>query len=327
MFPPPQRLGYTMSIANLKSAKYLAESVAAEQQPKSRNPTKYVGLLSLLLIVGGAGFAAWNCYQQNDLVAATAVVLVTLGALNGFRRGLLGMVISLIAFGVAYHFAPQFGLAHEATFSEHFGTTGVLNRGLSIAAAGIFTFAAFNLFSSLVLRFLLGKPNNKLSANHVLGFVAGAAQAGAAILLFLGGFVILQPTLPQETAPPAMLRFTEQVQSTQLRPWVDQYNPFVHVPQLNQFQQVKQTVAALSDPAQVKRILTHPSVKELREDPATEAAMLGLMRDPEMSKLLKSNQRFDDRALQKVLQNEAVMKLLDQPQFLERAQQVLSESL
>ena len=311
--------------SELKSAEFLKKAaIANAKQPGVKRDWRRLRALSLVgfLLLSSAG--AFFFRQQGDLVAAASVVVVGFSALYGTGRGALGLVVSLVALAAAFHLGPQIGLAAEDEVAAQLGTSGVLNRGIAIGLAGLGTFAAFNLFSSLTLWFLMGKSNQG-GLNQLLGFVAGAGQGALVVLVAIGGFLVLEPSLPDDLSSPALLQLSDYVQESRVTPWVEKYNLFVHVPQLNQFERVKRVVATLRDPQQLKRLLQHPTMEKLKQRPDTKEAILQVIRDPEIRSLFANRDRFDEAALQTLLQSDVVLNLLDQPGFLTKAQLALAE--
>jgi len=296
-------------------------------------------LKSLLLkalvvsVLGATAWAVWTAYQQGDSVAAVAVILVAVGALFGFWRGIVGTVISLIGFVAAYLTAPQLGVAYEQLTTDRLGTTGILNRAVTIGLAGIVVFVVFKLVSSLVWKVMTGPSSGRSAIDRILGLAGGAAQAAFCILLFLGGFSVIKPALPTAAEVPEeavsaqrILTLSNAIDASQLKPWVEQYNPFEKVTQFEKISDIQQAISKLDGPDRVRHLMRHPAVMSLRKAPEMKKAVAGLAGEQEIVELMTGKRPFDKQAVGTLLQSDAVLNLIEQPGFLEAAKDVLIES-
>lgn len=345
-----------MSDSNLESAKYFGNDQSSAKPPlKGLNLGEGSGfqlmrLLPLLILIG-AGAACWMAYQRADYFAITAALLVMLGALNGFHRGFVGMLVSTFAVGVAIYLAPQIGVHLESMVSEKLGTTGLLKNLIATAVGGLAVFAGFNLVSSLVLRLMLGKPNRNYGFNNLFGSVVGGAHVAAALALFLVGYSMVEPTVEESlatrkanasaadetetndtaseeiglsfNADEVLTKLADGLKTSELRAWFDANNPIQQVPGLNKINEFQQSLGQLNDGKAVKQLLQHPSIKVLRQEPEMKAAVQQLVGEPEIVALLQSQEKFGPAALSTLLRSDAVLNLLKQPKFLSTAQEIL----
>ncbi len=285
-------------------------------------------------ILGALAWLSWQEYQQGDYVAVAALLLVAFGALIGFLRGIIGTIISLVGFVAAYLTAPQLGAAYEQLVADRLGTAGILNRTVAIGVAGLIVFVVFSIVSSLIWRLMAGRSEEGRSIiDRVLGLAGGAAQAALSILLFLGGFSVIKPALPTPADLPddavaghRVLALSEAIDRSKLKPWVEQYNPFEKVPQLEEIAEIRQTIAELNSPKRVRQVMRHPSVLELRKDPEMKKAVQGLTGETAIVELMTGKRPFDKSAVGTFLQSDAVLNLIEQPGFLEAAKDILLES-
>ena len=299
-----------------------------DQDPES---TPRMGGFTKLLIVaatlGGAGY----CAHLGDYFASAVIVIVAVGAISGYRLGLTRMGASLAGFAAAVVFAPELGVTHEMRFHEWFGTTGLLNRFIAIGAIGaVIALSVTSILSIISTRIMRRRPA-LARTNSWLGFGGGALQAAVAVLLFVGGLLIVEPyqeklyseaNVEVPEASQVILKVTDYAHASKLGPYVEEYNPFKRIPQLNKFDQVQKSVQVLSDPSKISHLIHHPSVGQHAK---VKRAIAELLEDPEVRELLNSGKQIDRESAMKLLSHPAVMRLVDEPGFLEEATKVIDQ--
>lgn len=275
---------------------------------------------------------SWQAYQQDDLVAASAIPLIAAGALFGYCCGIVSFLVSLVGAVAVYYFAPQLGVEFEHLFAEYFATAGLLNRGLAIGAAGLLIFLFVHLLSSLLIDSIAGNSGGNSPLSSWLGLGAGAAQATVCVLLFLNGFAVLQPMFPVaegggEVGGESSLvaQIETAIEQSQWRPWAERNNLFERFPRLNVVAEVHRSVDGLKGPDHVRRLMRHPLVMELRMQPSMEDAVRELSKDPDFVELMKG-ERSSEYTISTLLSSNAVLNLIEQPGFLQTARQVLNET-
>ncbi|QDT11244.1 CvpA family protein [Planctomycetes bacterium K23_9] len=296
----------------------------------------------LLLVASAAGAIGYSVYLSDYVVAATVgVVLIT--AMMGYRMGLSRVVASLGALTVAFMYAPQLGITYENHFFEWFGTTGLLNRIIAISAIGFgIAMLATIVLSMITTRILRSRPR-LARLNCWLGFTVGAAEGGLAVLLFLGGLLMVEPMQLQlanadaaagDSARPVasqqmtevILKVADQTHSSRLGPVIEENNPFEKFEPLKRFDEIQKSVRVLSDPQKINDLLHHPAINNLQERPEIKEAVANLMDDPEIREVLQSGASMDRNTAVQLLSHPAVLELIDRPGFLEEAGKIIRES-
>lgn len=175
-------------------------------------------------------------------------------------------------------------------------------------------------------RLLKGRPKTTL-LNHWLGFLLGAAEGAIVVVLLLGGMVTIQKVNADrlsERIPPTgrakllaeILDITSaQTKSSRLAPVVARFNPFEHVPQLSNVEEWQRSMEVLMDPSKVNAMLQQPAIQQLKNREDVNATLAKLNEDPEIQKLLNSNQPASKELAVRLLNHTAVLELLDQPEF------------
>jgi uncharacterized membrane protein required for colicin V production len=270
----------------------------------------------------------------GDYLVAGVCGMAAIGALWGYRTGAVSFLTSLIALAAAFFFAPAIGQSYEYHFSQWFGTTGLMNRVLSVGVFGVLlAFVIAGLMTLISLKVLSSRPLLD-ATNRWLGLIIGAAQAPVAALFFIGGLMIIEPAVQQRVDDPnaprakfttkLVLQTAEMTRESKLGPLVEKYNPFLRVPELNKLEPMHRSVQILSDPAQIQRVLGHPSIRQLQEREDMRRTVEKLASDPKIQEVLASGKRMDKSMAMVLLKHPAVLELLDQPDFVEQASQVMA---
>ena len=325
----------------LWSSKHLSREHRRAEARSKRKPRKmpfFVLLLMMILVAAACFFFA----KENDYVALVATVLVSISCLFGFSFGLSKVLGSLIGVGTAVAFAPGLGASREGLFTEWFGTTGILNRWLIIGVIGLLIAFVVGVIASVILKFILESRPRLSWFNGWLGFAAGGLNAAIAILFALGSIQTIAPLyqtqqqqiengLQQNAGQAAqsvtstVLMVDEQTRASRLGPIVEKWNPFVLIPQLNQFEKIQKTVTVMSDPQQVENLLQHPTIQEMSDDPEVKTAIDELLQSEDFQQLIKE-ESFDREAVMQVLESPQILKLIEQPGFLDKAMEVIDQT-
>jgi hypothetical protein len=278
-------------------------------------------ILFIALFFGSAGYFGY----EGDWVLSAACVITGLGAFSGHRVGVVHGLAWLAAFAVAIAYAPSLGQPHEWRFTEWFQTTGLMNRILTVGTVGIAISLGVGLVLTTIARRILETRPRLDSLNRWAGFGLGAAlmlepaeQKRAQQFENLGQ---MQPPVITK----AILLTTEKTRESRLGEFVEQYNPFTRIPELNKVREVQQTAQVLSDPAKIEKLLHHPQIRQLQERPEMQRLMEKLDADPEIQKVLYSGKKMDKDMAMSLLSHPAVLELVDQPGFLKEASEIIQK--
>jgi uncharacterized membrane protein required for colicin V production len=167
-----------------------------EPEPKPAGMQPWLRFLFSLLFFGSAGYFAY----ERDFVLAGICLVTGLSAFSGYRMGLVCVLTWVIAIGAAIRLAPSLGQEHELHFQEWLGTTGLLNRFVSIGVVGVLISFAVSTVLIVVTGRLLKKRQKLDDLNRWLGFSIGAIEGLLVCLFFLGGMLVIEP-IEQQRAP------------------------------------------------------------------------------------------------------------------------------
>jgi len=298
----------------------MSEEPTIQQRPR-------MGVLcSLLLVFCFLGLFGYFC-NQSDWISAGATLAIGFAAFGGFRTGALKALALLASATATFYLAPFLGILFENTFSNWVGTTGIANRLYTVVATGMVIFVITLILTiKFGNRLLKGRPKTTL-LNHWLGFLLGAAEGAIVVVLLLGGMVTIQKVNADrlsERIPPTgrakllaeILDITSaQTKSSRLAPVVARFNPFEHVPQLSNVEEWQRSMEVLMDPSKVNAMLQQPAIQQLKNREDVNATLAKLNEDPEIQKLLNSNQPASKELAVRLLNHTAVLELLDQPEF------------
>lgn len=283
------------------------------------------------------GPAAYLGYQ-GDYVLAALLACGGIGAFSGFRVGILSMVTTFAAIGAAIVYAPEFGLQYEYKVAGFLGTTGLMNRCISVLGVGILISMLVWMISSMTLGRIVRSRPGLSRMNRLTGFTLGYAQGVAGIAVLIGGLLVFEPLLRKSLADanvPAedyslvhrvVFSTVEQTDKSVLGPYLRTYNPMETIPQLNRVQEVHRTAAVLSDPAKINQMMTHPSIVKLQQSRSVQRAVQDLRSDESINQILTSGKPMDRSAAMTLLNHPAVLNLVDQPGFLEEASKAIEEA-
>lgn len=312
-----------------RTVKTVKKRIPAKPKP-SRGKKVFWRVLFFGLLFGPAAFFA----LEGDYMVAGVCGLGAVGALWGYRAGAISFFTSVIALAAAVVFAPEIGQAYEYHFSQWFGTTGLMNRFISVGVFGVLlAFVIAGLMMLISVKVLSVRPFLD-GANRWLGLIIGAVQAPVAALFFLGGLMILEPAVRQRVDDPNMprakfttklvLRTTELTRESKLGPLVEEYNPFIRMPELNKLEPMQRSVQVLSNPQQIREILNHPAIRQLQEREDMRRTIEKLAADPDIQEILGSGKPMDKATAMVLLKHPAVLELIDQPGFLDQASEVIA---
>jgi hypothetical protein len=260
--------------------------------------------------------------------------VMLLSGLSGYRLGALKVVGLLGAVATAIAFAPRYGMQIEPQVAQWLGTSGLTNRvaGIGFVALAI-TLAAYVVVAVLSRRLLTDQP--RLAAwNRWIGFGLGGVQGGLVVFILLSGLLIVEPLATiradeLETHDPFGLavsrqvsRIGERTRASKLRPAIAACNPFDHVPQLSR---VQQSVRVVSDPERLDQLARHPVLEEMKQSPTLRGAIDTLLADSEIREVLESGKRVDMQAAISLMNNPAILQVLDDPDFLKEMSKIVCE--
>jgi len=275
---------------------------------------------------------------QGDYVLAAALSITGMASFSGYRMGAASILGTLVAIGVAIALAPSIGRAHEFRFEEWFGTTGLTNRILTIGTIGILISMAVTTVWFIVTRLILLSRPRVDSMNRWVGFAIGGLEGAVAVMLFLGGMLILEPIERDRAEKRAaidaegpavsdwILGISDGIYRSKLGPTIIANNPFKKIPQLNKVAEVQQSVQVLSDPEKIDELIQHPSIRKLQQRPEMRRAVDRLNGDPSIQEVLRSGRPMDRAAVMTLMNHPAVLELIDQPDFLEEAYKVIQQT-
>ncbi|MEM1069479.1 MAG: CvpA family protein [Planctomycetota bacterium] len=299
-----------------------------DEPQKKRMPFRTFLTLSAL-IFGPAIFFK----LQGDVITASVLTVSGMAAFAGYRSGALSIFALFGSATIAFWFAPSLGMSLEDSFSSWFGTTGLTNRMASILGIAL-AIVLFGAVLSLLVRRRLRRWPKLTAVNQWGGFSIGAIEGGLVMFLLLGGILMIEPRererAPQRDPQDArgqmisrfILRTSAQTRQSLLGPTIVRYNPFKTIPQLSKFDEIQDTVQVLKDPNKIQSMLYHPSIRDLQKSPEVQRAVDELHADPEVAQMLRS-QQIDGSMAVKLMNHPALLNLIDQPGFLDRATSVI----
>lgn len=286
------------------------------------------------LLISFIGPAVYFGYQ-GDYILAALVAGACLSAFSGFRIGATAMIASVVAITTAVTYAPSIAYQHEFRFTEWFGTTGLLNRFVSIGAVGLGITIFASLLVMLVTRGIYRFRPRLDRANRWIGFWIGGVEGVAITVFILGGALVLEPiekdrarhnvnqTERGKQISFCVLKTAEHVHDSEVGSYIEKYNPFVQFPELNKIEEVQKSVQVLSDPKKIQSLINHPDVRRLQSRPEVQTAVKRVTEDPEIREALNAGGPMNRKIAMTLMNHPAILELIDQPGFMEAATKVI----
>lgn len=298
-------------------------NAAGKSGPEPYSMPAWMFVLSLLGTLLGVGWFL----RQGDVVTAAAIVLIGFPGLIGFKMGFGRVFSSVAALAAAGYFAPSIGMNYEARFAEQFGTSGLTNRFLCIAAVGVLISLVTSLILSALIKSILSKRKTLTALNHFAGYAVGIVEGAAVVLMVLGAALSFQSWF--RDVPTGENQYAQWIETVAAKTresaigdLVRDNNPFEHYAPLAQTKHLHQTVQALRDGKNVDRLLNDPRVTALRADPNFESAMETLQSDSEIREFLQAGKPLDGEMSLRLMNHPAVLQLVDQEDFVTRVREV-----
>ncbi|WP_158222614.1 CvpA family protein [Rhodopirellula sp. MGV] len=282
----------------------------------------------MIAIVLATMVASAVLFRQGDPIAAISLVLISFSSMVAFKMGVIGIASSLIGLTAAFYFAPAAAPTLEPYATRYFETTGLANRFLSIAVAGVLISMIVSLLVTALLGGTIAHRQRLAKANHYGGFVLGAIEGTLLVWLALGGLISMQlwqrdANKSENAVAQWVDHWAAQTRQSAIGPFVRDYNPFERIEPLAETQKLPAAVRQLSSPGAVDRLLADPEIRSLRNDPEVSRAIEELRGEPQLAGVFRGGQPLGQEELLFLMNSPAVMKLADDPEFRQGVRRVL----
>jgi hypothetical protein len=162
------------------------------------------------------------------------------------------------------------------------------------------------------------------------GLVFAVGETAVLLLLLLGGLLSFQAWHraaghPGNRATRTLDRWAATTRQSSLGPIVRDYNPFDHIAALAEMRRVPETMRRLAAPETLRRVMDDPRITEVRSDPDFVAALEEFRQTPGVQAVASGERQGDGALLVTLLNDDALLRLLDHPDFLPRVREVLAE--
>ena len=303
----------------------MAESseTTRKRKRKKHTPVKMPWWVLYPMVLTTAAGAVYF-FRRDDPIAAGVLISAGISALLGFRMGISTIVISILGLATACWIAPPWGIGLEPRFTGIFGTTGITNRCLAIGTVGLVVSLLITTVASMLIGGFLARRRQLDLLDRYLGLALGVGEGLFVVLLLLASFVRFD--LGNRLGEP-ITRIAGALNKSAVLPYVKRFDPFDRVPILDQADNLQASVQYLREPQNVNALLRDPRVSELRRQPEYQAAIREFRNDPVVSELFDGGETIDREMLLRLMNSDAVLKLLDQDEFLDRMYDVLQDKI
>ncbi|WP_167546982.1 CvpA family protein [Stieleria maiorica] len=280
----------------------------------------------LLISVAGALFM----FRRGDSVTAITIVITALAGWGGFKMGFGRIAASVVALVVAVAYAPAMGMQYQDAFAQKFGTSGLTNRFLCIAAIGVLISLVTTILITIIGNRIFLKRRKFRWANHFAGFAVGLAEGVVICYFLLGGLISLQmwqrgDDIRENAVAMAVDEWASRTRQSRLGPFIRDNNPFERFELLSGVEEAHQTMRRLGDPQNIQRVLDNPGIAEMRSDPAIATAIDEIRNDPALNQWIRQGRPVDPQLVRHLMDSPAVMRLVDHPDFIPQARQVIKD--
>ncbi len=306
------------------------ETRAAAAIPTRRTPTPRTADAMdrnlKLLVVGGAALVLVLAVLVGSVPTKIVMSVVCLGVLQGLWRGaseLVGLVVSSL---VAVLLAPPIGRALEGVASAISGTTGMLNRTISIAAVGLLIVivgtVAVSFYSKRLLRLHPAWARWNSIAGAGLGLIEGTILGMAMLWTSLAlepiaasqisDSTAVRDFAPEEEGPSPLAQgvksFAGHVRGSALGGLAQATNPIKGSRLLSL---VNDFVMISRDDDAMEHFLSTPAMQEVHALPSVERARALIADDARLTALLQDKGVSVD-TLRAVVESPTLLRVLDE---------------
>jgi hypothetical protein len=251
----------------------------------------------------------------GNLVTRLFVGLVVLSMLNGYWLGASNLAAGIAGTLAALLFAVPVGRALEGWSSMLFGSTGLVNRVVSIAVGGVILGVVVGLALSVPVRRAVKSSVVWRRFDKLLGTGLGLLEGALLGTVLIWAAVSVEPMAARALAEGS--RPERGVQASPSAEWVvtiakaarnsavgraaSVVNPLKELRVIDLLERV-QTV--LNDPVARELFVNHPAIQRIRHRPSVERTLALLSAEPQIPKLEDG------------ISHEEVRSLLTSPRFL-----------
>ncbi|MEO1525194.1 MAG: CvpA family protein [Planctomycetota bacterium] len=290
---------------------------------KKHEPVKMPWWMLYPLILGAVAGVV-HFLRLGDAVSAVVVLTVLVAAFLGFRMGVSTLLVSVLGLATAYWVAPPWGIAIEDRFAGLFGTSGVTNRCLSIGTVALVLSLLVTTLASMLLGGFLARRRKLDNTDRYLGLLVGVGEALFIVILIMAAFVRFN--LGDRLGARAE-KIGAAIDKSAILPLATRLDPLKHLPVMNRVDELQRSVQYLREPQNVNALLRDPRVAELREQPEYQSAVRDLRNDPAVSDFFDRGETIDRDTLIRLMNSDAVLRMLDQKEFLKRVSEVLKDKV
>lgn len=269
-------------------------------------------LLLLALLMGG-----W--------VTKVFVAIVVFSTWQGLWRGAAEAIGLVVATLLAVLLAPSIGKGMEGVVGGVLGTSGMLNRIISIALVGLGIIAVVGVGGGMVVKRVLKDKAAWKRWNPFAGAALGAVEGVMLGLGMMWAVLAIAPIASDQVAHPGvsaedgsalpmnqraerLVRFAEDVRGSALGGIAETTNPI----EGSRLMKIMQDFAAISkDPEAVRAFVDSEAMKRIANMPSIQRAKEMIDKDPQLGSLV-SAQGMSVSSLRLILESDTLLKILDE---------------
>ncbi len=258
---------------------------------------------------------------MGNTVTKVFAVVIALSTLNGFWLGGARIVAVFGGMVLTALLAVPVGKLLEGAFSSAFGTSGMTNRMIAIAGAGLVLMVVFIILLQLALRPVSKRITWWRRYDRLIGSVLGAGEGVVLGLLLIWAVLTLEPLAATSVAPRGpgdgprhnpvgerVLAWAEIARDSAVGRVADAVNPLEEMRVVTISQDC---LNALNDPVARDLFINHPSIEDIRTNTAVEEALDLLAKDAQVQAIIEADRPITAEDFRVILDSEVLLTIMD----------------
>lgn len=272
----------------------------------------------------------------GNLTTKCFVPLIALAMLNGYRVGASKMSAGILGLLVGTLVALPAGKLCEGLFGLALGTGGLTNRIISMGIVGVSTAIFVSVILDLAFSRVLRHRPALSQFNRWIGSGLGMLLGSFLGLLLLWGVLVLEPAAaarvaldanPQRVAEPdptsqRVVALARVIRDSVVGQFAEKVNPLRNV---RVFALTNKYLVVLNDPVALTAFTDHPAIERMKERPVVQEVLKTLSEDPDVRRILDSEEEFTGKDLVTILSSPTVLRVLDETDLVAELSPIIDD--
>ena len=284
--------------------------------------------------IGAVGLLAVLMLPFGGFVTAAFLVIVGLSVLNGRMLGAARVAAGVVGMVMAMLLAWPLGRGLEGVFAAICGTSGLVNRMISIGGSGVLVAAIVGVGVSIPIRRYMKKRPALQRFDRVIGTGLGAVDGVLFAVILLWGALAIEPlaarTIAQAAESDGRVRVSPAARAVVAVARSARHSVVGHVAGVaNPLKSMRVVTLlddaqeVLSDPEKREALLNHPAIKALQERQSVKDTLERLAAEPNIVDL---DDGLDEAEVRELMKNPRFLAILDETGLLSDLSAVIADA-